>query len=269
MPDNGTVFWDQYWRGQSATLTAGSMTQILDRIKADYLRGILPRTGRTLEVGAGSARLSCILAAGGYETLCLDYSTPAVRAGQLNYAQARLPGKFLIGEGSRLPLQSDSMDVVLSTGLLEHFEDPAPIVREMARVLKPGGLFYSDIVPKKFSLFRSLDWLGRVKRRLRLEAEATPHMYERGFTEQQIVGLLRDAGLTGVHVFPAGVVPPYLPLVYRWERLRTAQVGFVSKTARFWRWFDGTVIAAWLGFYYFAWGRKPVVGPVGGQHEPR
>ncbi len=269
MPDHGTVFWDQYWSGQSATLTAASMTQILDCIKADYLRGILPQTGRTLEVGAGSARLSCILAAGGYETVCLDYSTPAVRAGRLNYAQAKLTGNFLIGEGSRLPLQTDSMDVVLSTGLLEHFEDPSLIVREMVRVLKPGGLFYSDIVPKKFSLFRSLDWIGRVKRRLLFETGPAHQMYERGFTEQEIVDLLRGAGLGVVHVFPAGVVPPYLPLAYRWERLRLAQVGFVARTARFWRWFDGTVIAAWLGFYYFAWGKKPAAGIVGGSDEPR
>lgn len=269
MPENGTVFWDQYWSGQSATLTAASMTQILDRIKADYLRGILPQTGRTLEVGAGSARLSCILAAGGYETVCMDYSTPAVHAGQLNYAQARLEGKFLIGEGSRLPLQTNSMDVVLSTGLLEHCEDPSPIVREMVRVLKPSGVFYSDIVPKKFSLFRSLDWVGRVKRILMFQPEDAHQMYERGFTEQDIVDLLRSAGLAAVHVFPAGVVPPYLPLVYRWERLRLAQVALVARTARFWQWFDDTVIADWLGFYYFAWGRKPAAGVAGGHDEPR
>lgn len=257
MPDRGTVFWDRYWEGQAATLAAGSMTQVLDDIKADYLRGILPRDGRTLEVGAGSARLSCLLASGGYETICLDYSAPAIRSGLANYAQARLEGRFLIGEGSRLPIRTDSMDAVLSTGLLEHFEDPSQIVREMVRVLKPGGLFYSDIVPRKFSLFRSLDWIGKVKRRLLARTPDAPPMYERGLTEQDILALLGGAGLDRVRVFPAGVIPPYLPLVHRWTRLRRTQVALVANTARFWRRFDGTALAAWLGFYYFAWGYKP------------
>ena len=48
-----------------------------------------------------------------------------------------------MGEAVRLPFPDATFDVVLSTGLLEHFQDPSPIVREMARVLRPGGALVS------------------------------------------------------------------------------------------------------------------------------
>lgn len=248
--------WDAAWHGQSPTLTARTMTQLLDRVKLAYLRSILPPSGRTLEVGCGSARLSCFLAMAGYRTACLDLSVPAVRLAVANYAAGGARGVFVVGDGFRLPFPDGAFDVVLSTGLLEHFEDPTPLVREMARVLRPAGLFYSDIVPRKFSLFRSLDWLGRLRHALTPGATPPAAFYERRFTAREILDLLGGCGLVDPRVFAAGVVPPYLPLVYRSRRLRERQVRMVEATQGFWRRFDSTRVAEWLGFYYFAWASK-------------
>ncbi|MGQ0812045.1 MAG: class I SAM-dependent methyltransferase [Nitrospiraceae bacterium] len=255
--DRDRRFWDTYWSGGHTTVGARTMTQVLDRIKLEYLRAILPGGGHTLEVGSGSGRLSCWLAQEGYGTMCLDYSRNALESARANYASAKAPGQFVVGDGVGLPVQDESVDVVLSTGLLEHFPDPAPIVHEMVRVLKPGGLFYSDIVPKKFSLFRSLDWVGQLKRTLWSNGAATAAFYERGFTSREIYNLLAACGLRQVRVFPAGVVPPYLPLLSRSDRLREAQVALVERTQRLWKAMDRTLLAEWLGFYYFAWATKP------------
>lgn len=248
-------FWEAYWSGGRATLNARSMTQVLDRIKLEYLSEILPASGATLEVGAGSGRLSCLLAMAGYRTVCLDSSPEAMRSARANYESIRSEGRFITGDGGTLPVRDGSFDVVLSTGLLEHFADPSPIVREMVRVLKPGGLFYSDIVPKKFSLFRSLDWVGNAKRAV--TGERIGEMYERSFTQGEILDLLREQGLVQANVFPAGIVPPYIPLLSRVERLRNWEVRLVDRTQAFWKRFDGTRIGDWLGFYYFAWAIKP------------
>lgn len=250
------ALWDAAWRGQSPTLTARTMTQVLDRVKLGYLRSILPPAGLTLEVGCGSARLSCFLAMAGYRTACLDLSVPAVRLAVANYAAGGVRGLFVVGDGFRLPFPDGAFDVVLSTGLLEHFEDPAPLVREMARVLRPAGLFYSDIVPRKFSLFRSLEWLGRLRDALTPGAPPRPRLYERSFTPRQILDLLGAGGLVDARVFAAGVIPPYLPLAYRVRWLRECQVRMVEATRDFWRRLDGTRVADWLGFYYFAWATK-------------
>lgn len=45
----------------------------------------------------------------------------------------------LLGDGRNLPIRTDSVDTVLCTEVLEHVPDAAPMVQEMARVLRPGG----------------------------------------------------------------------------------------------------------------------------------
>jgi SAM-dependent methyltransferase len=257
MDKRARALWDRYWPAQPPTTTAPSMSQIMDHIKLEYLRAVLPGQGRTLEVGCGSGRLSCFLAQQGYHTVCMDFSRPALAAARTNYNTLGIPGHFTVGDAFALPFPEGRFDVVLSTGLLEHFSDPAPIVREMVRVIRRGGLFYSDIVPRKFSLFRSLDWIGRIKQRLCGGGGNPETFYERPFTREEIRHLLEGAGLGGTRVFPAGVVPPYLPLLYRVARLREGQVWFVERTRGFWKRMDGTRLAEWLGFYYFAWGVKP------------
>jgi SAM-dependent methyltransferase len=193
----------------------------------------------------------------GYRTLCVDYSARALQAAKDNYASEQVAGSLIRGDGLTLPLQENTCDVVLSTGLLEHFADPSQIVKEMVRVLRPGGLFYSDIVPRKFSLFRSLEWLGRWKQRLTGTDGMPLPLFERAFSAEEIRLLLERAHLLKVHVFAAGVVPPYLPLLSRNEWVRALQVRFVEHTVTFWQAWDQTRIAEWLGFYYFATGYKP------------
>lgn len=253
--DRQQRFWDVYWSDRQATLGARTMTQVLDRIKLEYLLAILPASGLTLEVGAGSGRLSCLLAMAGYRTVCLDASREALRVARLNYEMIPSEGRFVAGDGAMLPIRDGAFDVVLSTGLLEHFADPSPIVRDMVRVLKPGGLFYSDIVPKKFSLFRSLDWVGATKRAV--TGRRIEKMYERSFTRGEILELLEKQGLVEARVFPAGVVPPYIPVLSRCRRITDWEVRLVERTRAFWKRFDDTRLGDWLGFYYFAWAVKP------------
>jgi len=251
---NQRHFWDAYWVSQAPTTTARTMSRILDWRKLEYLQLILPGPGRTIEVGSGSGRLSCFLAALSYQTCCLDYSIAALKAAQANYVAEQRHALFVAGDAFSLPFREGTFDVVMSTGLLEHFEDPSPIVGEMVRVLKAGGVFYSDIVPRKFSLLRSLDWAGKLKRVVTGKRLLPP--YERSFTSQQIRDLLLCQGLMEPRVFPAGILPPYIPLLYRCRRFREAEVRLVERTEAFWRRFDDTRWAEWLGFYYFAWAIK-------------
>jgi SAM-dependent methyltransferase len=262
MDDRARDFWAAYWTDRRPTIAAPTMSRVMDRIKLERLRPLLPAQGRTLEVGCGAGRLSCYLAQLGYRTACLDFCPSALLRAQGNFTAANALGWFVTGEATQLPLLDQQFDVVLSTGLLEHFADPAPIVHEMTRVLKAGGLFYSDIVPRKFSLFRSLDWIGRLKRAMLDRSAPAAALYERRLAPPDIRRLLRSAGLVDVSVVPAGVVPPYLPVLYRVRGLREFQVRLVEKTQRIWSRFDGTRVAGWIGFYYFVWARKPK-GPVG------
>ena len=46
---------------------------------------------------------------------------------------------FLSGDITNLPLADASVDIIISSEVIEHLPDPMPALKEMARVLKPGG----------------------------------------------------------------------------------------------------------------------------------
>lgn len=238
--------WADHWRGEGITLTSNDVYFHMDTVKRDYAHPLLKPGARCIEVGAGSGRLSALLAVRGHHLTCLDYTSEALVTARRNFAFAEVAGDFVQGDAFALPFADNSFDGVFSTGLLEHFADPGPIVREMTRILRPGGIFFSDIVPEKFSLLRALDFLR-------------PGMgvLERTFTRQEITDLLADAGLDEVVAFPAGVFPTlWFPFLYRNRRYQRLHGRFVGKTLPFWRRLDDSWLAEKLGFYWFCHGRK-------------
>jgi len=51
----------------------------------------------------------------------------------------------VVADAAKLPFPDGSVDAVLSESLLEHVSNPADVAREMARVLKPGGIVYASV----------------------------------------------------------------------------------------------------------------------------
>ncbi|MEN4006858.1 MAG: class I SAM-dependent methyltransferase [Methanobacteriaceae archaeon] len=129
-----------------------------------------------------------------------------IKGCQKNYQITDNTGKFIVGDVRNLPIKTNTYDVVLSTGLLEHFENPRIVINEMTRILKPNGVFYSDIVPDKFSLFRfHLMILNK------LNLWKGDDLYEIKLNKEDINNWLQLEGLHDINVFPAGVFLPQLP----------------------------------------------------------
>ncbi|MDP8976433.1 MAG: class I SAM-dependent methyltransferase [Actinomycetota bacterium] len=57
-------------------------------------------------------------------------------------ATARCPVEFVGLDGQHIPLDDESADAVLSTWTLCSIEDPIAAVREITRILRPGGTFH-------------------------------------------------------------------------------------------------------------------------------
>lgn len=215
----------------------------IDETKIRHLRPLLPPDGVAAEVGAGSGRL--LIRVGQerpYRLVALDYAPYSIRAVRENYGRAGVRGTAAFGDVRALPLADGSLSVVLSGGLLEHFREPAPVIREMARVLRPGGLFYADIVPRKTSLYR---WAERT--RMAKDEHLAEGIYESDRSKADWARLAREAGLRDVRIVSAGVYPPYT--VRDHERL-------IWKYGRFLRALDGTPIADALGFFYMVTARR-------------
>jgi SAM-dependent methyltransferase len=78
---------------------------------------------------------------------------------QRNFELRNLRGKFHHAHASALPIESASIDVVCLNGLLGEVVDPAAVVAEVYRVLKPGGKVLA-VAPAKYDIdFWCRDWL--------------------------------------------------------------------------------------------------------------
>lgn len=75
-----------------------------------------------------------------------------VSAGMVEHAsrfasQRGVDATFSVGSGEALPLTDDSADLVLMNDVMEHVVDPPSVLKEVARVLRPGGRLITVFPP--------------------------------------------------------------------------------------------------------------------------
>lgn len=99
---------------------------------------------RVLEAGCGYGWISETLwTAAPIEWTGIDRSDGMIR--HLVTAHPEHARRALVAEGYRLPFRDGEFDKVLCTGVLMHIADDAPVVRELIRVLRPGGKLLCSI----------------------------------------------------------------------------------------------------------------------------
>jgi len=113
-----------------------------------YFAGHVDVAGKKLlDVGCGTGGKAAF-----YSTLSPDQMF-AVDLLESNVERARsyakssgtlIDGRFSVADAAALPFEDDSFDIITATDTFEHFADPLGVLREMARVLRPGGniIFY-------------------------------------------------------------------------------------------------------------------------------
>jgi demethylmenaquinone methyltransferase/2-methoxy-6-polyprenyl-1,4-benzoquinol methylase len=107
------------------------------RWRRALVEGVDPQPGqRVLDVACGTGLVTAAVAARGAEVIGLDQSEH-----MLARARARgLPRVTLVqGEAERLPFPDGEFDALTFTYLLRYVDDPLATMRELARVVKPGG----------------------------------------------------------------------------------------------------------------------------------
>jgi ubiquinone/menaquinone biosynthesis C-methylase UbiE len=111
------------------------------------------RSGRVLDIGTGPARLPLAICRThpDMRVVGVDISSAMVARARKNVEQAGGPAAIEITEAgaASLPFPDDSFDLVVSTGAIHHWKEPAAAMNEVYRVLKPGhyALLY-DLVQK-------------------------------------------------------------------------------------------------------------------------
>lgn len=170
---------NDWWLKQTELTTLG-YEGILHEI-ASRLRSTEASTNsHILDWGGGPGFLSYLLESLGFRTTYYDlaYDFPSY-----HYVLGRIAAeKHFLEDPVALPFSDATFDAVISCGVLEHVPDAPGSLRELSRVLRPGGLLFIYHFPNKWSWTEAL--AGRMGR-------AT---HDVRWTRSQLLGEVRDAG---------------------------------------------------------------------------
>jgi ubiquinone/menaquinone biosynthesis C-methylase UbiE len=100
----------------------------------------IPPGGKVLEVAPGPGYFAIELAKlGRHEVTGLDISKTFVEIARANASEAGVAVDFRQGNASDMPFAAEAFDFVFCRAAFKNFRQPVQALREMHRVLKPGG----------------------------------------------------------------------------------------------------------------------------------
>jgi SAM-dependent methyltransferase len=115
-----------------------------------------------LDYGCGNGYVLGHYARNGAIVHGVDLTEAAVQLARARFGLLGLEGSFVQGDGTTIPHPDETFDIVCSMGVLHHVQDPSPIVRELHRVLKPGGLLIAMLYHRNSFRYRvTFPWRQR------------------------------------------------------------------------------------------------------------
>jgi SAM-dependent methyltransferase len=183
--------------GANARRLFGSEPRKAARYYRAYVRFVMehaPAGGRILDLGCGGGWSSALLAQKGSQVVGLDVDPGGFEPPRTERLQ------FAAASALAIPFPDACFDVVTSYQMLEHINDPATALNEMARVTRPGGVL---IVagPNLLSPLNSLRqiavgcWRNRPVRAILFRRPEDPRLPFGHTLPEALVAMVRNAGL--------------------------------------------------------------------------
>lgn len=123
----------------------GLMRRLYRRLAADLVAGA-PKDGLLVDVGAGTGQLLALVGQQrpDLRLLAVDHAPAMFQSAPPDADPLAGPSRFwrLVGDAGALPLAEACSDLVVATFSFHTWEQPVQGLREMRRVVKPGGRIY-------------------------------------------------------------------------------------------------------------------------------
>ncbi|PEC49071.1 SAM-dependent methyltransferase [Bacillus sp. AFS077874] len=113
------------------------MTQMQEY--ATEIQSLVQEGAKILEVAPGPGYLSIELAKIGFDVTGIELSPDFVNIEKNNAKEANVLVNFKEGNASNLPCDDNTFDFIICSAAFKNFMDPVKALKEMYRVLKPGG----------------------------------------------------------------------------------------------------------------------------------
>ncbi|MEA1996701.1 MAG: class I SAM-dependent methyltransferase, partial [Gemmatimonadota bacterium] len=132
-------YQDRLWTWEELDSHIDRLAERLDRSHPDRVSLALGMVEGVdvLDLGCHLAIYSCFLAVKGHRVVGADVDRETLEIAKKKYSHPNL--RIVLLDGERLDFEDNSFDCVLLLEVLEHCQDPRGLVREIHRVLRPGG----------------------------------------------------------------------------------------------------------------------------------
>jgi SAM-dependent methyltransferase len=188
----------------------------------DFINGILDgivsrfapyrKTNRLLDIGCGAGSLLLAARRANWDAKGLEVSRPAAEHVR------KLGFDVFLGEISEAEYPDETFDVVTASEILEHVADASALLREIARILRPGGLLWATTPHARGASARLLGTRWSV---------ITPPEHYHVFSRMGIRQLLLRAGFSKPRILTQGFNPYEIVSAFR-NRGDTAFVNIVG-----------------------------------------
>lgn len=135
-------------------------------VTVDYIRRVVPRDGRVLDLGCGTGPVLAQLRKHGLACTGVDLAPDMLERARMRLRSMGLADDDLhLGDCCRTPFADASFDAVVCLGVISYVEAYGEVLRETARLLKPGGhvivSFRNRFNPTLWDPYMSLATLAR------------------------------------------------------------------------------------------------------------
>jgi SAM-dependent methyltransferase len=202
--------WDRYWQDRTETIEDVYANE--DRILRQ-LDGLPLEGRRVLEVGAGSGRDSLELARRGSRIYVLDYVGSSFDVIRRLAREQGVEVVCVCADATRMPFREGSFALVFHQGLMEHFRDPRPLLRENQRVTEIGGHCLVD-VPQRWHVYT-------IAKHMMIAMNRWFAGWETEYSPGELEARMREAGFTIVRTSGDWFRPGFFYRAFRYALLKS------------------------------------------------
>lgn len=106
---------------------------------AERIASLAPSAGEVVEIAPGPGFLSIEMARRGLRVKAVEISQTFLEIAAGNAAREGVTVEWMAGDAAALPVEGASVDFVVCRAAFKNFSQPVKAMREMRRVLRPGG----------------------------------------------------------------------------------------------------------------------------------
>lgn len=173
--------WGREWEKYNKDPYFKPNRKVLEIIKKCFNQKLKGK--KIMELGAGSGSDIVSLTKAGAKGFALDFSEEAIESIVFWAKKKNCKLQIIKAHIQKIPYPNKFFDMVYSVGLMEHFADIFPYLKEQIRVIKPGG-FLLIHVPQKYTLYT-------IAKHLRMHFGTHPFGWETEYSREDLIKLAK------------------------------------------------------------------------------